>query len=68
MTGNVGVTITFSQPGSATAAGANTLVPDGSEIYRIASGWIAEKLLTLKDDVVYALALQEWQPAGGYGE
>ena len=35
VTGNVGVTITFSQPGSATAAGTNTLVPDGSEIYRI---------------------------------
>ena len=33
VTGNVGVTITFSQPGSANAAGANTLVPDGSEIY-----------------------------------
>jgi hypothetical protein len=58
VTGNVGVTITFSQPGSATAAGANALVPDGSEIYRIAADGSPEKLLTLKDDVVYALAVR----------
>jgi hypothetical protein len=58
VTGSVGVTITFSQPGSSTAAGANTLVPDGSEIYRIAADGSPEKLLTLKDDVVYALAVR----------
>jgi hypothetical protein len=58
VTGNIGVTITFSQPGSATAAGANALVPDGSEIYRIAADGSPEKLLTLKDDVVYALAVR----------
>jgi hypothetical protein len=58
VTGNMGVTITFSQPGSATAAGANGLVPDGSEIYRIAADGSPEKLLTLKDDVVYALAVR----------
>ena len=57
VTGNVGVTITFSQPGSSTAAGSNTLVPDGSEIYRIAANGTPQKLLTLKDDVVYALAV-----------
>jgi hypothetical protein len=56
VTGNVGVTITFVQPGSAAAAGTNGLVPDGSEIYRIAPEGTPEKLLTLKDDVVYALA------------
>ncbi len=56
--GNVGVTITISQPGSSTAASANTLVPDGSEIYRIAADGSPEKLLTLKDDVVYALAMR----------
>jgi len=56
VTGNVGVTITFSQPGSSTSATANTLVPDGSEIYRIAVDGSPEKLVTLKDDVVYALA------------
>ena len=58
VTGSVGVTITFVQPGSSTAAGSNTLVPDGSEIYRIAPDGSPEKLLTLKDDVVYALAVR----------
>ena len=58
VTGNVGVTITFSQPGSASAAGANTLVPDGSEIYRIGADGTPSKLLTLKDDVVYGLAFR----------
>ncbi len=56
--GNVGVTITFSQPGSANAARTNTLIPDGSEIYRIAADGSSEKLLTLKDDVVYGLAFR----------
>jgi sugar lactone lactonase YvrE len=58
VTGNVGVTITFVQPGSSTSATANTLLPDGSEIYRIATDGSPEKLLTLKDDVVYALAVR----------
>jgi hypothetical protein len=58
VTGNVAVTITFSQPGSSTAAGTNTLVPDGSEIYRIAADGSPQKLLTLKEDVVYALAVR----------
>jgi hypothetical protein len=59
VSGNVGVSITFVQPGSSTAAGANTLVPDGSEIYRIAVDGSPQKLLTLKDDVVYALAVRK---------
>ena len=50
------MTITFSQPGSANSATANTLIPDGSEIYRIAADGSPARLLTLKDDVVYALA------------
>jgi hypothetical protein len=58
VTGSVGMTITFVQPGSSTAAGSNTLVPDGSEIYRIAVDGSPQKLLTLKDDVVYALAVR----------
>jgi hypothetical protein len=32
--GSGGMTITFSQPGSANAATANTMIPEGSEIYR----------------------------------
>ncbi len=59
VTGNVAVTITFSQPASSTAAGANTLVPEGSEMYRIAANGTPQKLLTLKDDVVYALAVRD---------
>ena len=58
VTGSVGVSITFVQPGSSTAAGSNTLVPDGSEIYRISADGSPQKLLTLKDDVVYALAVR----------
>jgi hypothetical protein len=57
VTGAVGVTITFAQPGSANAATANTLIPEGSEIYRIAPDGSPEKLAALKDDVVYALAV-----------
>ena len=58
VTGNVGVTVTFSQPGSSTAAGSNALVPEGSELYRIASNGTPQRLLTLRDDVVYALAVR----------
>jgi hypothetical protein len=56
VTGAVGVTITFSQPGSANAATANTLIPEGSEIYRIDADGSPAKLVALKEDVVYALA------------
>ncbi|MDP9050520.1 MAG: fibronectin type III domain-containing protein [Acidobacteriota bacterium] len=56
VTGAVGVTITFSQAGSANAATQNTLIPEGSEIYRIAADGSPVKLLALKEDVVYALA------------
>ena len=59
VTGNVGVSITFVQPGSSTAAGTNTLVPEGSEIYRIAPDGTPQKLVTLKDDVVYDLAAHQ---------
>jgi outer membrane protein assembly factor BamB len=59
VTGAVGVTITFSQPGSANSATANTLIPEGSDIYKIATDGSPEKLLSLKDDVVYALAYHD---------
>lgn len=58
VTGNVAVTITFSQPGSSSAASANTLVPDGSEIYKISTDGSPQRLLTLKEDVVYALSMR----------
>lgn len=61
VTGNLGVSITFVQPQSAHAATANALVPEGSEVYRLAgAGGVAvpQKLLTLKDDVVNALTVR----------
>jgi outer membrane protein assembly factor BamB len=59
VTGNVGITVTFSQPGSTAAAGTNSLVSDGSEIYRIAKDGTPARLLTMKEDVVYALAFRK---------
>ena len=56
VTGNVGVTVTFVQPGSSTAAGANTMVPEGSEIDRIDVDGTPERVAVWRDDVVYALA------------
>jgi hypothetical protein len=58
VTGNVGVTVTFAQPGSSTAANANTLVPEGTEIYKIPQDGTPRRLLTLKEDVIYALAFR----------
>jgi sugar lactone lactonase YvrE len=59
VTGNVGITVTFSQPGSTAAAGTNSLVSDGSEIYRIAKDGTPARLLTMKEDVVYALTFRK---------
>lgn len=59
VTGNVGVSITFVQPASSTAAGANTLVPEGSDIYRITKDGTPLRLTQLKDEVVYALAIRK---------
>jgi hypothetical protein len=61
VTGNLGVSITILQPNSTTSATNNTLVPEGSEIYRIAPDGTPSKLLTLKDDVVYALTFRNGQ-------
>jgi hypothetical protein len=57
VTGASGISITFVQPGSSTAATSSTILPDGSEIYKIAPDGSPTKLLTLKEDVVYALTL-----------
>ncbi len=59
VTGATGISVTFLLPTSASAAGTNTLVPDGSEIYRIAPDGAPSRLAVLKDEVVYALALRE---------
>lgn len=57
VTGGTGITITFVQPGSSTAATTSTIIPEGSEIYKIAPDGAPSKLLTLKDDVVYTLEM-----------
>jgi hypothetical protein len=57
VTGQIGVTVTFSQPGAAGAA-VNPVVPDGTEIDRIAPDGTPSHLAVLKSDVVYALALR----------
>jgi len=59
VTGATGVTITFVQPGSSNAASNNTIIPDGTEIYRIDPEGAPSKLLSLKDDVVYGLAFHD---------
>jgi hypothetical protein len=58
VTGGTGVTITFVPAGSANAASTNTVIPEGSEIYKIAPDGSPAKLLALKDDVVYALTVR----------
>ena len=59
VTGGTAVGITFVQPGSSNATSANTVLPEGSEIYRLAPDGSPLKLLTLKDDVVYALTVRK---------
>ena len=59
VTGAVGVTITFAQPASANAVQSSTIIPEGSSLYRIPADNLPTKLLTLKDDVVYSLAIHD---------
>ena len=55
------MTVTLLQPGSTSAAGSNGVVPDGSEIDRIGPDGTPKRLVSLKDDVVYALVLHQGQ-------
>ncbi|MFN2975512.1 WD40 repeat domain-containing protein [Terriglobus aquaticus] len=50
------ISITFTQPGSSVAAPTNALVPDGSEIDRIAPDDTPTRLLNLREEITYALA------------
>ncbi len=52
------ISVTFQQPGSSLSASTNALVPDGSEVYRIAPDGTPLKLLTLRDDIAYALSFR----------
>jgi hypothetical protein len=65
--GQVGVSITVLQPGSAISATNNSLVPDGSEIYRISRDGTPLRLDALRDDVVYALAFRNGALYAGSG-
>lgn len=47
--------MTILQPGSTTAAASNGIIQDGSEVVRIAPDGVPQRLLSLKDDVIYAL-------------
>ncbi len=67
VTGAVGVSITLLQPGSTSAAGSNSVVPDGSEIDRIAPDGTPQRLLSLKDDVIYALLVHKGQVLAATG-
>jgi sugar lactone lactonase YvrE len=58
VTGGTGTPLTFVQAGSSTAVSTNTVIPDGSEIYRIAPDGTPLKLLALKEDIVYALTMR----------
>ncbi len=67
VTGSVGVSVAFVAPGSAGAATSNSVVADGSEIYRIAPDGTPSRLLSLHDDVVYALAFRKGRILIGSG-
>lgn len=55
------ISITFTQPNSSVAQPTNALVPDGSEIDRIAPDGTPTRLLNLRDELVYALT---WRNGG----
>jgi len=59
VTGAVGVTISFVQPSSAGAVQGSTVIPEGSVLYRIAPDGTPTKLIALKEDVVYGLAVRD---------
>ncbi len=54
--GNVGITISFVQPGSMQAANASTVLPEGTEIYALKPEQAPRKIWMGKDEIVYQLA------------
>lgn len=65
--GQLGATITILQPGSALSASNNSIVPEGSEIYRISVDGTPLRLIALKQDVIYALAIRNGALYAGSG-
>jgi len=52
----MGISITFTQPGSVQAANASTTLPEGTEIYALTPNQAPRKLWAGKDEIVYSLA------------
>jgi len=52
------VPVVFPQPSSSLSIATSAPIPDGSEIYRIAPDGTPQRLLTLREDVAYALAFR----------
>ena len=52
------ISATFLQPGSSLSASSNALVPDGSEVYRISPDGTPTRLLTLREEIAYALTFR----------
>ncbi len=65
--GQTAISITVLQPGSSISAAGNTIVPDGSEVYRIQPDGTPMRLLQLREDVVYALAFRNGALFAGTG-
>ena len=59
VTGAVGVTVSFVQPSSTGAVQGSTVIPEGSVLYRIALDGTPSKLIALKEDIVYGLAVRD---------
>ncbi len=65
--GQTAVSITILQPGSSISASSNSIVPDGSEIYRISPDGTPLRLVALRQDVVYSLAIRNGALFAGSG-
>ncbi len=65
--GQTAVSISILQPGSSISATGNSIVPDGSEIYRIAPDGTPLRLLQLREDVVYSLLVRNGSLFAGAG-
>ena len=65
--GQTAISISILQPGSSLSATGNSIVPDGSDIYRISPGGTPMRLLQLREDVVYALLLRNGSLFAGSG-
>ena len=65
--GQTAVSITVLQPGAAIAAANNSMIPDGSVVYRIAADGTPQPLVALPQDVVYTLAVRNGALFAGSG-